>query len=75
MLSSVDLIVEAYESVILRLSIRNCGKTSPITGSPTGLAMLMAMVHVVLKWKTSTTYQGHNYESFDLKFGKGDYQT
>ena len=32
--------------------------------------MLMAMVNVVLKWKTSTTYQSHIYESFDLNFGK-----
>ena len=30
LLSSVDLIVEAYETMILRLSIRNCGKTLPI---------------------------------------------
>ena len=32
LLSSVDLIVEAYDSVILRLSIRIFGKTSLITG-------------------------------------------
>ena len=37
-----------------------------------GLAVLMATVNVVLKWKTSTTYQSHIYESFDLKFGKVD---
>ena len=30
LLSSVDLIVEAYETMLLRLSIRNCGKTLPI---------------------------------------------
>ena len=30
LLSSVDLIVEAYEAMLLRLSIRNCGKTLPI---------------------------------------------
>ena len=41
-----------------------------ITGNPTGLAMFMAMVNVVLKLNTSTTYQSHIYESFDLKFGE-----
>ena len=30
LLSSVDLIVQAYETMILRLSIRNCGKASSI---------------------------------------------
>ena len=34
--------------------------------------MLMAMVNKLLKWKTSTTYQSHIYESFDLTFGKVD---
>ena len=34
--------------------------------------MLMAMVNVVLKLKTPTTYQSHGYESSDLKFGKVD---
>ena len=37
-----------------------------------GLAVLMAMVQVVLKWQNSTAYQSHNYESFVFKFGKGD---
>ena len=35
----------------------------------------MAMVNVVLKWQTSTTYQSYNYESLDLQFGKVDYVT
>ena len=34
--------------------------------------MLMAVVNVVLKWKISTTYQSHIYESLDLKFVKID---
>jgi hypothetical protein len=43
-----------------------------ITGGPAGLAMLMAFIHVVLKWKTSTTYQSHIYVSIDVKLGKVD---
>ena len=40
--------------------------------------MLMAMVHLVLKWQISTylifnfSYQTHNYESFDFKFSVSD---
>ena len=41
-----------------------------ITCSPAGLAMLMAMINVVQKWKTSTTYQSHTYESFGLQFAR-----
>ena len=41
-------------------------------GSSTGLAVLMAMVNVVLQWKTPITYQNHN-NLFDLKFGNCDY--
>jgi len=40
-----------------------------------GLAMLMATDVVVLKHETLTTYQSHIYESIDLKFGWGDYDT
>ena len=32
-------------------------------------------MHVVLKWKASTTYQSHIYESVDFKLGKVDYVT
>jgi len=38
-----------------------------------GLDVLTASAVVVLKYETSTTYQSHNYESNDLKFGQGDY--
>ena len=41
-----------------------------ITSIPAGLAILMAMVNLVQKWKASATYQSHIYELFDLKFGK-----
>ena len=34
--------------------------------------MLIAMVNVVIKWKTLDTYQSHIYESFDLKLSKVD---
>jgi hypothetical protein len=46
-----------------------------ITVGSAGLAMLMALIRVVLKWKTSATYQSHIYESIDLSFGKVDYVT
>ena len=36
------------------------------------LTVLMALVHVVLKWKIPTTYQSHIYKSTDLKLGKVD---
>ena len=37
--------------------------------------MLMALILVVLEWKTSTTHLGHIYESIDLHFGKVNYVT
>ena len=37
-----------------------------------GLAVLMVIVQVGLKWYNSTAYQSHNYESFVFKFCKGD---
>jgi len=40
-----------------------------------GLAVLMASAVVVLKHKSSTTYQSHIYESIDLKFVYGDHVT
>ena len=43
-----------------------------ITGSPAELAILMALIQVVLKRKTSTTYQSRIYELIDLNFGKVD---
>ena len=38
-----------------------------------GLAMLVVIVHVVPKFVNLTSYQSHNYESFDFKFGVKHY--
>jgi len=43
-----------------------------ITGSPAGLAVLMASASVVLKHETSTLRQRYNFISIDLKFGVSD---
>jgi hypothetical protein len=44
--------------------------TARSTGCPAGLAMLMVLIHVVQKWKTSTTYQSQIYESIGLHLAR-----
>jgi len=46
---------------------------SVITGSPTGLAVLMASAVVVLKHENSAIRQRHIFISIDFKFGVGDH--
>jgi len=52
---------------------RRLGPFQPSQAARQGLAVLMASASVVLKHKTSTLRQRHNFISIDLKFSVSDY--